>query len=545
MAEKAPTESKPSRPEKTLYETVITLHNTVLAVEATGWEPKYLTDLQDSLNQLQDLRQSTTLPNIPPLIERIDSLLRPSLASHTTLSTAQTERLLENIHELQSNLASALGYDAALGSAPLKHEHYIVVIALKDKTLSNDLQQQLRYFGYHTITFDEDIHTLIAKAQKSDATSKPFGVLILDIEYCNKQNKHKLKALSDTIPIIVYSNEMGVETRLLAVQSGSDAFLTPPLELTTLIDKIEQLTTPANETPPFRVLVVEDSKTHAAFIAKELKQAGMYVDILIDPMLINDRIFDFRPDLILLDFYMPVCSGPELAKVIRQQDQFVGIPIVYLSAEEDAAKQLTAIKGGGDDFLTKPVPVHQLISVVTARAQRSRVLRAEMIRDGLTGLLNHTRVLEQLDIEMARARRHHTTLCFGMIDLDHFKSINDTHGHNTGDKIIQGLARLLKQRLRKTDSVGRYGGEEFAVILPVASIDDVDNILNEIRESFSKLLFRDPETNKQFFSTFSAGIAAFDTGMKTVDQFVQAADKALYQAKSSGRNCVVKYTPPE
>lgn len=544
MAQATPNQSEPNSAEAVLYRAVVQLHNQVLEVEATGWDPKYIAALKQSLQELDTARDGIAMPSVATLIERISALLSPSLFAHTSLSTAQTERLLESLHELQSHLASRFGHEQDLAAAPLKHEHYTVAIALQDPKLAKEISQQLQYFGYHIVIF-EHLDKLIAAAQKGDAAHAPYGVMILDIEYCNPQIQPTLKMLSDKIPIIVFSDKLGVQTRLLAVQSGSDAFLVPPVELTTLIDKIDHLTTPENESPPFRILIVEDSKTHASFIAKELKQQNMIVDILIDPIQINDRIFDFRPDLILLDFYMPICSGPELAKVIRQQDQFVGIPIVYLSAEEDATKQLDAIKGGGDDFLTKPVPVHQLISVVTARAQRSRVLRAEMIRDSLTGLLNHTRILEQLDIEMARARRHHTSLCYVMIDIDHFKSINDTHGHNMGDKIIQGLARLLKQRLRKTDSVGRYGGEEFAVIMPVAGLDDVENIINKIRESFSKLLYRDHDTHKQFFATFSAGAAMYDDSMKTVDEFVQAADKALYQAKGSGRNCVVKYTSPK
>lgn len=364
--------------------------------------------------------------------------------------------------------------------------------------------------------------------------------MLLDIAYCHRENKNQIKSLSEKIPIIIFSDKQDVQTRLLAVEAGCQAFLVPPLEITHLIETIDRLTTPASESPPFRILIVEDSKTHAAFIAKVLKNANMIVDILMDPMKINEQIFSFRPDLILLDFYMPVCSGPDLAKVIRQQEQFVGIPIVYLSAEEDAAKQLHAIREGGDDFLTKPVSAQLLISVVTARVQRSRVLRAEMIRDSLTGLLNHTRILEELELEMARAQRHHTFLCFGMIDIDHFKKVNDTYGHSTGDKIIQGIAQLLKQRLRKTDSVGRYGGEEFAVILPLASIQDAEIILNQIREGFSKLVFRDPENQTTINVTFSGGIAAFDPSMHTADQFVQAADKALYNAKARGRNCIVK-----
>jgi diguanylate cyclase (GGDEF)-like protein len=238
---------------------------------------------------------------------------------------------------------------------------------------------------------------------------------------------------------------------------------------------------------------------------------------------------------------MPQCSGIELAQVIRQQDPFVSIPIVFLSAEDDTDKQLIAMSGGGDDFLTKPISAHHLISAVIARAIRSRTLRSEMIEDSLTGLLNHTRILEQLDLEIVRSKRNASPLSFAMIDIDHFKTINDSHGHPVGDRVIKGLARLLKQRLRKMDSIGRYGGEEFAIIFPQTEGKELLNKLEEIRRGFSKLLHRSADPLIEFSATFSIGLAQLTDTINTVDKMVQAADKALYMAKEQGRNCTVFY----
>jgi diguanylate cyclase (GGDEF)-like protein len=225
-----------------------------------------------------------------------------------------------------------------------------------------------------------------------------------------------------------------------------------------------------------------------------------------------------------------------LAKVIRQLDAFVSIPIVFLSAESDLDKQLFAMGLGGDDFLTKPIQPQHLISSVTSRIRRSLMLRSFMVRDSLTGLLNHTAIKDMLDGEVARAIRQKKHLSFAMVDIDNFKQVNDSHGHPAGDRVIKSLSRLLKQRLRTSDLIGRYGGEEFAIILIDADKTMAMKVLDTIRVDFSQL--RHMADEKEFQVTFSCGIAdvsQFPDATKLND----AADKALYKAKHAGRNRVM------
>jgi diguanylate cyclase (GGDEF)-like protein len=183
------------------------------------------------------------------------------------------------------------------------------------------------------------------------------------------------------------------------------------------------------------------------------------------------ELADFQPDLIILDMYMPACTGTELAKVIRHNDRYVSVPIIYLSAEDDLDKQLDAMSEGGDDFLTKPIKPRHLITTVRNRAARARNLKARMVRDSLTGLYNHTHILQLLEDCSFRARRENKPLSFAMLDIDHFKRVNDSHGHPMGDRVIKSLALFLKQRLRKTDFIGRYGGEEFAIVMPDTDLE--------------------------------------------------------------------------
>jgi diguanylate cyclase (GGDEF)-like protein len=190
---------------------------------------------------------------------------------------------------------------------------------------------------------------------------------------------------------------------------------------------------------------------------------------------------------------------------------------------------------GGDDFLTKPIKPRHLITTVRNRAARARNLKARMVRDSLTGLYNHTHILQLLEDCSFRAHREDKPVSFAMLDIDHFKKVNDSHGHPMGDRVIKSLALFLKQRLRKTDYIGRYGGEEFAVVMPDTDIQSAFKVLDEIRRRFSEIHY--PAQPVDLFCTFSAGVVELG---KDDDALTLAskADDALYRAKKAGRNQV-------
>jgi diguanylate cyclase (GGDEF)-like protein len=287
---------------------------------------------------------------------------------------------------------------------------------------------------------------------------------------------------------------------------------------------------------PFRVLIIEDEALTASFCARVLESVGMEVVVVHDPLGAMAPLADLRPDLVLMDLHMPGCSGAELAAVIRQEDSYVGLPIVYLSCECNREDQLSALNQGAEDFLTKPISPAHLVSIVTARALRGRQLRGLMERDRLTGLLNNGSMKEQLRREMGRAARNGAPLSFAMIDLDHFKRVNDLHGHPAGDSVLVNLARLLQRRLRKTDIIGRYGGEEFGVILPDTKPETAARVIDGLRRSFAELTHAIGDEAIQL--SFSAGIANFPDHTLPAS-LIRAADAALYEAKRGGRNRVV------
>jgi diguanylate cyclase (GGDEF)-like protein len=293
---------------------------------------------------------------------------------------------------------------------------------------------------------------------------------------------------------------------------------------------------------PYRVVLVDDATDQADYYAAILRDAGMRCAIVSDPHQLMEALQEFNPELVLMDIYLPHCRGDELARVIRQNDAFLSLPIVFLSVEKDFERQIEAMSLGGDDFLTKPIaPVH-LRRMVASRVERYRELRVLMLHDSLTGLVNHSRLQQQLDIEFARALRQSQPLSLAMIDIDHFKRVNDVHGHQIGDRVLKNLARFLRQRLRTSDVVGRYGGEEFAVVLSGTPGNMAEEVVNALRRDFAAIPH---ETGAEPITvTFSAGIASLP-GHASARELGQAADQALYRAKNAGRNCVVRDPGPD
>jgi len=258
--------------------------------------------------------------------------------------------------------------------------------------------------------------------------------------------------------------------------------------------------------------------------------------VVADPARVQEALSEFGTDLILMDMNLPGCAGDEVARVIRLTDAFMSIPIVFLSIEKDFDRQLMAMGRGGDEFLTKPILPAQLVSVVASRIERYRQLRTLMLHDSLTGLLNHSRLQQQIDLERAKASRHGLPVALAMIDIDHFKRVNDTYGHPVGDRVLKNLARFMLQRLRRTsDVVGRYGGEEFAVLFANTDTAGAFGVIDGLRRDFAAVLH---ESDKGSFSvTLCAGIAQSST-RRTGRELVQSADRALYRAKANGRNRV-------
>ncbi len=418
---------------------------------------------------------------------------------------------------------------------PEKIDAKLVYMAESDPLVLKSTSEQMRRFGFSVKTFASP-EGLLAASRLEAPCAVVMGAEFPQDERAGIRAAVEFKKLHGQAPVIFTANRSDLTFRIETVRAGGDAYFTKPVDVHGLIDKLEALTKGAESSDPYRILIVEDDPGLAEFFSVILRRAGMETRSVTDPLTVMGPLVEFNPDLILMDMYMPGCDGIELAKAVRQMEAYLSIPIVFLSSETDITKQLAAMRMGGDDFLTKPIEQTHLISSVGIRAERMRIIRSFMDRDALTGLLNHTKTKEACEMAVERARRGNGSLVFAMIDIDKFKAVNDTYGHLVGDRVILSLSRFLQQRLRKTDVIGRYGGEEFAVVLLDSDLDAAEKRFDGIRGGFSEI--RHEAGGREFSVTVSCGIAAFPC-FGDSKLLCNAADEALYEAKRSGRNRLV------
>jgi diguanylate cyclase (GGDEF)-like protein len=240
-----------------------------------------------------------------------------------------------------------------------------------------------------------------------------------------------------------------------------------------------------------------------------------------------------KPDLIVMDYVLPDGTGIDLARLVRRDSSYSTVPIVFLTGRAGVEHRIEAVNVGGDDFLTKPVDPELLLSVIASRLQRSQSVRALIDRDGLTGILNRAAFMRRAETAIAESKRRPESSAFVMLDLDYFKSINDHHGHPAGDQVISAFASLLTRSIRPGDEAGRYGGEEFALLLRNITSADAHKLVARLLGEFAHIPFRGAK-GVPFYVTFSAGVAMLDR-QTTLRDWVRHADEALYVAKHNGR----------
>lgn len=420
----------------------------------------------------------------------------------------------------------------------------LVLLVDDDEFFSGELLLQLEGYGYH-VKHCRSLGEVSGALEQEMPAALVMDVIHLEGELAGPKFLSGLIAQGKALPPTLFiSVRDDLSARLEAVRAGGLGYFTKPLEMPQLIARLEVLVGYRGP-EAYRILMIEDSATESTHYAHILRQAGMQVAVVGNPLQVMEPLLTERPDLVLMDLYMPGCSGLELATVIRQQDAFMGIPIVFLSSETDIDRQMSGLSRGGDDFLEKPISPEHLVASLAARVTRARLLRANMNRDSLTGLLNHGNFMYQLKLELSRAARRQGRLVLAIIDIDEFKSINDTYGHPVGDRVIRSLTRHLQQQLRETDILGRLGGDEFGAILLDTDEEGALGRLDSIREAFSTHHYRGLESVSEtgsFAVTFSCGLSVFPSRTNVgadPDALIELTDQALLNAKLQGRNRIV------
>lgn len=406
----------------------------------------------------------------------------------------------------------------------------VIYLVEDDEDLATELKRQLELYRYSVETFGS------LEAFRQAFQEKEPAIVIMDIELPDGKGTDFLQEMGrergaslNTIFITVHDD---IHNRLNAIRAGGETFLHKPLDVPQMVERLGSYLK-NEDSEPFRVLIVDDSLSLSSHYAMLLREADMETAVVNDPLKTFGALADFLPDLVLMDLYMPECSGQELAQLIRQREAYVSIPIVFLSSETDPESQLKAMNLGGDDFLNKSMESAHLVEAVKHRAKRSRQIRSFLTRDELTGLPNRNALKDRLRQAIRQTQRGETKMGFAIIDLDLFKKVNDSLGHLFGDKVLQEAARRIKSALRPGDTVCRLGGDEFAVIfLGVTSNKDAGYAASRIEDALSQTIAIDRHT---VHMSASVGLTIFPDDTLDIDTLIKNADLALNAAKSSGR----------
>ena len=254
------------------------------------------------------------------------------------------------------------------------------------------------------------------------------------------------------------------------------------------------------------------------------------------------------PDLILCDLVMPSVDGFKLLSLVRAHPKLRDVPVILLTGQTDVETKIRGLELGASDYVTKPFDAGELLARIKvhlktkalqdALKRSNEELRKLSTLDPLTGLFNRRHFMAELEKEFRRAQRYDTPLSFVMIDIDHFKKLNDTYGHQAGDDVLRELGALLRREIRDTDVPGRYGGEEFCVLLPQTPVDGAAEFAERFRRAVEGHVF--PAQGRTLRITASLGVAWCPAeGVERAQDLIEKADGALYQAKREGRNRVV------
>ncbi len=303
--------------------------------------------------------------------------------------------------------------------------------------------------------------------------------------------------------------------------------------------------------PRGRILVVDDNQDNIEIIATRLRFRGYDMEEAMDGEQALEIVRKNPPDLILLDVMLPDIDGYEISRRIKGDEALPFIPIILVTARDSTQDKVAGLDAGADDYLTKPINFPELEARVRSMLrikrlqdeleEKNRELERLSISDGLTGLFNHRKIHALLHEEFDRANRTGDKLSVAMFDLDRFKSVNDTHGHPAGDRVLQEMAVILRESAREIDRLGRYGGEEFMVILPETDIEDAAVFVERVRREVARRPF-DIQADEPLRMTISVGVATYPhESIDSPEALVKLADNALYAAKSAGRDRVVRF----
>lgn len=417
----------------------------------------------------------------------------------------------------------------------IKQQRRLLIVD-NDVQLGKQLIKEATIWGIQAF-----IATNITQAQDAIAQKFP-DVVLLDLSFDGSaQNGLNLLAELTTsnrkIPVLVFTAVEDFANRVKVARLGGQIFLSKPALTASVLAAVTQVLQQSNIIQA-KILVVDDDPQILDILRTLLEPWGFMLTLLDNPQHFWTTLEQANPDLLILDIEMPQLSGIDLCQVVRNDPHWSELPVLFLSAHRDTETMTRVFTAGADDYVSKPVLGPELIARVLNRLERTYILRKLTETDILTGVANRRKSLQELTRLLHLAQRQGQPVCFIILDFDHFKQVNDQHGHDAGDKVLSSFGTLLQQTFRREDVVGRWGGEEFVVGLYGATKFQSKARLIELLEIVRQQEFTSASGQK-FWVTFSGGISEYPENGTDLQALYQSADVALYQAKAEGRARIV------
>lgn len=484
------------------------------------------------------------LPQISDAATDLLQILQQEVSDAASFASAQV-KLQQAMKQLERAIAlstAQVAPDYSVPTATTSEKAALIdrVLLLEDSDSHGYvLQTNLSEFG-----FAVDWVKTFKEAEQYLATQTPV-IAIIDLNLPDGSRQQVFELVNGLhrrgSKAVIMTSENNFEVRMQAVRHQAAAFFNKPPKINELVAKIRHLLDMENARP-YRILMVDDQQPVLSYYQALLEQDGFEFRGVMHPADLLTALDAYNPDLFILDYHLPDYNGAELARLLRQIPEYEAVPILFMTAEQSALIKDDLVELGSDDVIPKNISSDSLLAQLNARVRRGRQLRQLMKQDSLTRLHNHGYIQELAQQLFVMAGRKQQSCSLIMLDIDEFKSVNDRFGHAVGDRVIVSLSQLLQQRLRKSDAIGRYGGEEFLVLMPDTEPAAALQVMQQILTQFGQIAFS--EAKQMFSVTFSAGVAG-SNDFSSAQAALDAADKTLYLAKTTGRNRVLLAEKPK
>ncbi len=373
--------------------------------------------------------------------------------------------------------------------------------------------------------------------------------------------KDQTNQKNSNLPITVIINEASKENMKLAYDTGISKIYTAPIDTSTLMKYVnDYFRSEYEEQEKVKALIIEDDENQRDIVKKILSNINLEVLEASDGRDAEKYLYNPDISIIISDIYMPYKDGFETCKMFKSRETFKHVPFIALTTRGNMENLKKVLELGANDFINKPFSIDEFVSRIKVQlrlkkyydeiqkhiAEEERLnmslidlnekLNSMAITDYLTGVYNRRYIMEYLKTELEKCKRYNHDLSIMIIDVDHFKKINDTYGHKSGDEVLKYICNLISENIRQSDVFGRIGGEEFLIVFNDTDVENASNKAEKIRSLIEKSKVED--NGKEISITISAGVTEY-TKDDHVDSIVNRADQALYNAKEDGRNKII------